>query len=161
MPKQDESDPNTLVGVNRKREDMMGTDPQAMLEAGNASANFVLGKIDQSRDAESQRALYENNFDPMKNYAKKSRIDKGDWEMNLGVKNINQTGSVRQGRSKQYGGGMYDQGGMYDEEALENEEDYLMDDEENEYKKGGQKITFMSEKQIKEFLAAGGELEFI
>lgn len=161
MPKQDESDPNTLVGVNRKRQDMIGTDPQAMLEAGNASANFVLGKIDQSRDAESQAALYENNFDPMKNYAKKSRIDKGDWEVNLGVKNINQTGSVRQGRSKQYGGGMYDQGGMYDEEALENEEDYLMDDEENEYKKGGQKITFMSEKQIKEFLAAGGELEFI
>lgn len=154
-------DPNVMIGVNRKRKDMMGTDPQAMLETVNASANTALGMIDQSRNAESQRALYENNFDPMKLYGKKSRIDKGDWETNLGVKNINQTGSDRLGRSKQYGGGMYDLGGMYDEEALENEEDYLMDDEENEYKNGGEKITFMSEKQIKEFLAAGGKLEFI
>ena len=37
----------------------------------------------------------------------------------------------------------------------------MFEDEQYEYKKGGQKITFMSEKQIKEFLAAGGELEFI
>lgn len=150
-------DPNALIGVNRKRKTMIGVDPQAGLEVGNASANFVLGKIDQSRNADSQAQFYEENFDPMKNYAKKERIDKGDWEANLGVKNINRTGSDRLGRSKQYGGGMYD-------EYLENEEDYLLDDEEeevNEYKKGGEKITFMSEKQIKAFLAAGGELKFI
>jgi hypothetical protein len=156
-------DPNALIGVNRKRKNMIGVDPQAALEVGNASANFVLGKIDQSRNAASQAEFYDQNFDPMKLYGKKDRIDKGDWEMNLGVKNINNTGSNRLGRSKQYGGGMYDQGGMYDE-YLENEEDYLLDDEEeevNEYKKGGEKITFMSEKQIKAFLAAGGELKFI
>ena len=156
-------DPNTLIGVNRKRKNMIGTDPQAALEIGNASANFVLGKIGQSKDAASQAGFIDQNFDPMKLYGKKDRIDKGDWEMNLGVKNINNTGSNRLGRSKQYGGGMYDQGGMYDE-YLENEEDYLLDDEEeevNEYKKGGEKITFMSEKQIKAFLAAGGELKFI
>ena len=34
-------------------------------------------------------------------------------------------------------------------------------DKANEYKKGGEKITFMSEEQIKAFLAAGGELKFI
>ena len=158
-----ELDPNTLVGVNRKRKNMIGVDPQAGLEVGNASANFILGKIGQSKDAASQAGFIDQNFDPMKLYGKKERIDKGDWEMNLGVKNINNTGSNRLGRSKQYGGGMYDQGGMYDE-YLENEEDYLLDDEEeevNEYKKGGEKITFMSEKQIKAFLAAGGELKFI
>jgi hypothetical protein len=136
---------------------MIGVDPQAILEVGNATANWGLGMIDQSRNADAQAKLYEENFDPMKLYGKKSRIDKGDWEANLGVKNINRTGSDRLGRSKQYGGGMYD-------EYLENEEDYLLDDEEeevNEYKKGGEKITFMSEKQIKAFLAAGGELKFI
>jgi hypothetical protein len=150
-------DPNALIGVNRKRKTMIGVDPQAGLEVGNASANFVLGKIGQSKDAASQAQFYDQNFDPMKLYGKKDRIDKGDWEANLGVKNINRTGSDRLGRSKQYGGGMYD-------EYLENEEDYLLDDEEeevNEYKKGGEKITFMSEKQIKAFLASGGELKFI
>ena len=128
-----------------------------MLEAGNASANFILGKIDQSRNADSQAQFYEENFDPMKNYAKKERIDKGDYETNIGGYRLNETGSNRLGRSKQYGGGMYD-------EYLENEEDYLLNEEEdevNEYKKGGEKITFMSEKQIKAFLAAGGELKFI
>jgi hypothetical protein len=150
-------DPNALIGINRKRKNMIGTDPQAMLEAGNASANFILGKIDQSRNADSQAQFYEENFDPMKNYAKKDRIDKGDYETNIGGYRLNETGSNRLGRSKQYGGGMYN-------EYLENEEDYLLNDEENEvnkYKKGGEKITFMSEKQIKAFLAAGGELKFI
>jgi hypothetical protein len=28
-------------------------------------------------------------------------------------------------------------------------------------KKGGEKVTYMSEKQIREFLAAGGELEYL
>ena len=142
---------------------MIGVDPQAGLEVGNASANFVLGKIDQSRNAASQAEFYEENFDPMKLYAKKERIDKGDYETNIGGYRLNETGSNRLGRSKQYGGGMYDQGGMYDE-YLENEEDYLLNEEEdevNDYKKGGEKITFMSEKQIKAFLAAGGELKFI
>lgn len=157
MPLQNDSDPNALIGVNRKRKNMIGVDPQAALETGNASANFVLGKIDQSKNADSQAQFYDQNFDPMNLYGKKDRIDKGDYETNIGGYRLNETGSNRLGRSKQYGGGMYD-------EYLENEEDYLLDDEENEvneYKKGGEKITFMSEKQIKAFLAAGGELKFI
>ena len=157
MPLQNESDPNTLIGVNRKRKNMIGVDPQAGLEVGNASANFVLGKIGQSKDAASQAGFIDQNFDPMNLYGKKDRIDKGDYETNIGGYRLNETGSNRLGRSKQYGGGMYD-------EYLENEEDYLLDDEEdevNEYKKGGEKITFMSEEQIKAFLAAGGELKFI
>lgn len=150
-------DPNALIGINRKRKDMTGVDPQAALETGNASADFVLGKIDQSKNADSQAQFYDQNFDPMNLYGKKDRIDKGDYETNIGGYRLNETGSNRLGRSKQYGGGMYD-------EYLENEEDYLLDDEEdevNEYKKGGEKITFMSEKQIKAFLASGGELKFI
>jgi len=154
-------DPNALIGVNRKRKNMIGVDPQAALETGNASANFILGKIDQGKNAASQAQFVDQNFDPMKLYGKKDRIDKGDYEINNGGFDLANTGSNRLGRSAQYGG-MYYQGGMYDE-YLENEEDYLLDDEEeeNEYKKGGEKITFMSEKQIKAFLAAGGELKFI
>ncbi|MEX0598919.1 MAG: hypothetical protein WD512_20715, partial [Candidatus Paceibacterota bacterium] len=125
-----------LIAVNRKRQDMRTIDPEAALNTGLAGIKGFLGKVNQSQSNAEQRALYENNYDPLNMYATKSRIDKGDFEVNQGSKRINETGSERLGRSKKYGGPM-------------------------SFKEGGQNITYMSEEQVRQFLAAGGEIEFL
>ena len=62
-------------------------------------------------------------------------------------------GQKRDGRSAQYGGYIDEE--EYDLYADEDEEDELT------YAKGGEKITYMSEDQIRAFMAAGGQVEFL
>jgi hypothetical protein len=52
-------------------------------------------------------------------------------------------------------------GGYIDEE--EYYDSYLEEDEEDEltYARGGEKITYMSEDQIRAFMAEGGQVEFL
>ena len=125
-----------LVGVNRTRQDTRVTDPEAGINAFNAVGNFGLGLANRKQQREQEAQMYEQNFNPMKLYGKKERMDRGDWEVNQGSYRFDQQGSNRLGRSKQYGGPMFQEGGEND-------------------------VTFMSEEQIQEFLAAGGEIEFL
>ena len=102
----------------------------------NSAANFGLGLANRKQQREQEAQMYAQNFNPMKLYGKKERMDRGDWEVNQGSFAFDTTGSNRLGSSKKYGGSMFQEGG------------------ENN-------ITFMSEEQIRDFLAAGGEIEFL
>jgi hypothetical protein len=123
----------TLVQVNRQREDIRTVDPEAALNMFNSAASFGLGLAGRKDQREQERQMYEQNFNPMKLYGTKARRDRGDWEVNQG--SYRDPGSIRLGRSKQYGGPMTDP----------NEDD----------------ITYMTDEQIQEFMAAGGEIEFL
>ena len=125
----------TLVQVNRQREDIRTVDPEAALNMFNSAANFGLGLAGRKDQREQERQMYEQNFNPMKLYGTKARRDRGDWEVNQGSFAFDTTGSNRLGSSKKYGGPMTDP----------NEDD----------------VMYMSEEQIQEFMAAGGELEFL
>jgi hypothetical protein len=123
----------TLVQVNRQREDMRTVDPEAGLNAFNAASSFGLGIAKTKDQREQERQMYEQNFNPMKFNAIKARKDRGDWEVNQG--SYRDPGSNRLGRSKQFGGPMTDS----------NEDD----------------IMYMTDEQIQQFMAAGGEIEFL
>jgi hypothetical protein len=125
----------TLVQVNRQREDIRTVDPEAGLNMFNSAASFGLGLAGRKDQREQERQMYEQNFNPMKLYGTKARRDRGDWEVNQGSYRFDQQGSNRLGRSKQFGGPMTDS----------NEDD----------------ITYMTDEQIQEFMAAGGEIEFL
>jgi hypothetical protein len=87
----------------------------------------------QKAEAEMQEDLSSNNL-----YASKSTFDKGDYETNSGLFRPDEQGAMRESRSKQYGGDVYQDGG------------YVEGDE-----------VFMTDEEIQEFLANGGDLEFI
>lgn len=125
-----------LIGVTRTKQDVRTVDPEAGLNSFNAAANFGVGLANRKQQREQEAQMYEQNFNPIKLYGKKERMDRGDWEVNQGSYRFDQEGSNRLGRSKQYGGPMFQEGGEND-------------------------VTFMSEEQIREFLAAGGEIEFL
>lgn len=122
-----------IIGVNRRRQDMRTFDPEAMLNTGNAAARGVLGFLNRKDDRQQEQEMYDTNFNPMNIYGKKERMDRGDWEVNQGSYRMNQTGADRLGRSKQYGGQAFDEG-----EEL-----------------------YMTEEEIREFLANGGQLEYL
>lgn len=125
-----------LITVNRTKQDIRTVDPEAGLNMINSAANFGLGLANRKQQREQEAQMYAQNFNPMKLYGKKERMDRGDWEVNQGSYRFDQEGADRLGRSKRYGGSMFQEGG------------------ENN-------ITFMSEEQIRDFLAAGGEIEFL
>ena len=131
--KQDPIKLPNIIGVDRRRQDMTTFDPEAMLNTGNAAARGVLGFLNNKADRKQEQEMYANNFNPMNIYGKKERMDRGDWEVNQGSYRMNQTGADRLGRSKQYGGQAFNEG-----EEL-----------------------YMTEEEIKEFLANGGQLEYL
>ena len=99
-----------LIGVNRKRKDMISIDPEAGVNTFNAGVRGALGMIDNRRNQKQEAEMYAKNFDPTQIYGQKSRIDKGDYDMNTGLYRVNQMGADRLGRSKKYGGYMQEGG---------------------------------------------------
>jgi len=101
----------------------------------------------------AQNEMYEN-FSSNNLYASDPSRDRGDYDTNSGLYRPDEQGQMWNSRSKQFGG-------YIDEE--EYYDPYLEEDEEDEltYAKGGEKITYMSEDQIRAFMAAGGQVEFL
>jgi len=112
-------------------------DPQAYLNTGNAAARVGIGMINRAQDRKSERKIYENyNADNL--YAAKTVMDQGDYDTNSGLYRAPTQGQKHGSRSKQYGGDVYQDGG------------YVEGDE-----------VYMTDEEIQEFLANGGDLEFI
>ena len=105
----------------------------------------------------SQNEMYEN-FSSNNLYASDPSRDQGDNDTNTGLFQPPNQGEMWNSRSAQYGG-YIDEEEYYDPYAEEEEEEE--DDEQYNYAKGGEKITYMSENQIKAFMAAGGQVEFL
>lgn len=100
----------------------------------------------------AQNEMYEN-LNSNNLYASDPSRDRGDYDTNSGLYRPDEQGQMWNSRSKQFGG-------YIDEEEYE---PYIEEDEEDEltYAKGGEKITYMSEDQIRAFMAAGGQVEFL
>ena len=102
----------------------------------------------------AQNEMYEN-FSSNNLYASDPSRDRGDYDTNSGLYRPNEQGQMWNSRSKQFGG-YIDEEEYYDSYAEEEDKE-----DELTYAKGGEKITYMSEDQIRAFMAAGGQVEFL
>jgi len=129
------------TGVSEARLNLFNTGVD-MLDSASRNIDY------QKSAAEMQENTSSNNL-----YANKTTMDYGDYDTNSGLFRPKEMGQKRDGRSAQYGGYIDEE--EYDLYADEDEEDELA------YAKGGEKITYMSEDQIRAFMAAGGQVEFL
>ena len=139
--------PNEYVGVENKRKDMRSIDPEAGVNVFNAGARGVLGVLDRRQNAKSEREMLLNTVDPMNMYASATEQDRGDWQdfgSKSGMFRYDQEGQDRSSRATygQYGGYMQE-GGFYNPSFEEDEE------------------LYMTPEELEQFLAAGGQVEYL
>ena len=126
---------------------------EARLQTFNAGVD-IADSIRRGRETnKAENEMYEN-LSSNNLYASDPSRDRGDYDTNSGLYRPDEQGQMWNSRSKQFGG-------YIDEE--EYYDPYLEEDEEDEvtYAKGGEKITYMSEDQIRAFMAEGGQVEFL
>ena len=112
-------------------------DRQGALNSFNAAARGATGIIDRLAGRKQEAQMYDNlNADNL--YASDPSRDRGDYDTNSGLYRPDEEGQSWNSRSAQYGGSMYEEGGY-----VEGQEVYMTDDE------------------LEEFLANGGEVEYI
>lgn len=112
-------------------------DTQGALNSFNAAARGATGIIDRLAGRKQEAEMYDNlNADNL--YASDPSRDRGDYDTNTGLYRPDEQGQSWNSRSAQYGGSIYEEGGY-----VEGQEVYMTDDE------------------LDEFLANGGEVEYI
>jgi hypothetical protein len=112
-------------------------DPEAAINTINAGVAGITGLINRRSNRAAEAKLYENlSADNL--YAADPSKDRGDYESNTGLYRPDEMGQTWNSRSKQYGGNIYQEGGMVEGDEV-----------------------FMTDEEIEEFLANGGDLEFI
>jgi hypothetical protein len=115
-------------------------DPQAALLTGNAAARGVLGFVDRMQNKKREKEMYKNlTADNL--YATDPSRDRGDYDTNTGLYRPNDMGQTWNSRSKQFGG----------------ENDYL--NEDPDYVDGDE--VYMTDEQIQDYLARGGQIEYL
>jgi hypothetical protein len=120
--------------VDYKRKDMFAGDLGEALPMINAGIRGATGMINRFRDKDREAKMYENlTADNL--YASDPSRDRGDYETNTGLYRPDEQGQVWNSRSKQYGGAM---------------DDYYEGDEID-----------MTEEELADFLANGGEVEYL
>ena len=131
-------------------------DNEALLQLGNAGVEGVLGAIDKRQNLKRERPMYDNlSADNL--YAAKTTKDRGDYVASgsgTGLFRPDEQGQVWNSRSKQYGGESYEP----DYSSIEN------NIYESTFEDGGfyeDDETYMTQDQIDQYLAAGGEIEYI
>jgi hypothetical protein len=133
---------NADTSVNETRLGLFNTGVD-MVDSFNRNKDY------KKTEAEMQENLNSNNL-----YASDPSRDRGDYDTNSGLYRPDEQGQMWNSRSKQFGG-YIDEEEYYDPYTEEDEEDELT------YAKGGEKITYMSEDQIRAFMAEGGQVEFL
>ena len=141
---------NQYVGVERQRKTARNFDGEAGVNAFNTGWSWGLGKIEQAQNAGIENNMLLDTFDPMANVVASNQTDKGDWGdigSKTGMFRYDEMGSDRNSRATfgnnantnaaMYGG--YMQNGGY------------MDDEE----------VYMTPEELEQFLAAGGQVEYL
>lgn len=115
-------------------------DPQAALLTGNAVAKGALGMVDRLRNRKREKEMYKNlTADNL--YATDPSRDRGDYDTNTGLYRPNEMGQTWNSRSKQMGG----------------QNDYL--NEDPDYVEGDE--VDMTEEELADFIANGGEVEYL
>ena len=129
-------------GVKSKAENQRSFDGEAAVNVFNAGAQGVLGMIDRRQKAKQERKMMENEFNADNLYATSTAKDRGDWVdygSQLGQYRFDQMGQDRSGRFS-YGqeGGYMQEGGFTEGQEVE-----------------------MTEAELADFIANGGEVEYI
>jgi hypothetical protein len=124
------------VSVDVKNENMWTIDPELAVNKFNQAAGWALDQADQFDARNKEKANY-RKLSSENLFATRKTPKEGDYEINTGDLRTTQTGF-----KGQYGGYMP-----------------AFDEYEPEYSDGDE--TYMSEDQIRDFLANGGEIEFI
>jgi len=142
-----------LVGVEYKRKDMRNIDPEAGVNVFNAGARGVLGAFDRMQNKKKERNLIYDTVDPMNLYASANEQDRGDWQdfgSKSGMYRYNQQGQDRSSRAtfgnyatSKYGGYMQ-AGGFYEVPSYEEDAE-----------------VYMTPEELEQFLAAGGQVEYL
>jgi hypothetical protein len=143
------------VGIERKRKNVYGVDPEASLAVGNALGNGVLGAWNRIKQAPMEYNNTLNSVDPMQNQGIASNTNTGWWQdfgSKTGSHDYNNTGSNENSISSggnsantnlgRYGGYMQD--GGYANPFYE-------EDDEVE----------MTPYELQQYLAAGGQVEYL
>ena len=130
------------IAVDSTKNKKRTFDGEAAVNVFNAGAEGVLGFINRRQQARQEKEFMNNNFNADNIYAHSSDKDRGDWVdygSQLGQYRFDQMGQRANGRFA-YGqtGGFMQEGG-----PLEGEE------------------TFMTEEELADFLANGGEVEYL
>ena len=143
---------NQFIGVENKTKNMWNIDPEAGVNVFNAGARGVMGMFDRMQNKKREREMMLNTVDPMNLYASANEQDRGDWQdfgSKSGMFRYDQQGQDRSSRAtygnyatSQYGGYMQ-QGGF--------SQPYFEEDEE----------VFMTPEELEQFLAAGGQVEYL
>jgi hypothetical protein len=149
-------DKNDPFALDVKVKNQFDVDNEALLQAGNAGVEGVLGAIDKRQNLKRERPMYDNlSADNL--YAAKTTKDRGDYVASgsgTGLFRPDEQGQVWNSRSKQYGGENYEP----DYSSIEN------NIYESTFQNGGfyeDDETYMTQEQIDQYLAAGGEIEYI
>ncbi len=130
------------IGIDSKRKKKYGFNGEEGVNVFNAGAEGVLGFINRRQQQKQQNDFMNNNFNADNIYAHSSDKDRGDYVdygSQLGQFRFDEMGSNTNGRFA-YGqsGGYMESGGYAEGDELDMDED-----------------------QIKEFLANGGEVEYL
>jgi len=141
---------NQYVGVERQRKTARNFDGEAGVNAFNTLASGALGIFERAKNAPIENNMLLDTFDPMNNVVASNLTDTGDhvdFGSKTGMYRYDQMGSDRNSRATfgnfansnaaQYGGYMQDGGYMDDEEV------------------------YMTPEELEQFLAAGGQVEYL
>lgn len=112
-------------------------DGEALVNTVNAGVRGVTGLINRAEDRKAEAKMADNlTADNL--YAADPSKDRGDYDTNSGLYRLDEMGQKWNSRSKQYGGDVYQDGGMVEGDEVD-----------------------MTEEEIAEFIANGGELEYL
>ena len=124
----------------KTKRNMSNADVQGSLLAGNAAAKGALGMVDRFQNKKNQKEMYKNlTADNI--YGADTSRDRGDYDSNSGLYRPDEMGQTWNSRSKQMGG----------------QNDYL--NEDPDYVEGDE--LDMTDEEIQDYLAKGGEIEYL
>ena len=124
----------------KTKRNMSNAAVQGSLLAGNAVARGALGMVDRFQNKKNQKNMYKNlTADNI--YGTDTSRDRGDYDTNSGLYRPDEMGQTWNSRSKQYGG----------------QNDYL--NEDPDYVEGDE--LDMTDEEIQDYLAKGGEIEYL
>ena len=112
-------------------------DGEAWVNTINAGVQGVTGLINRA-DNQAAEAKMQDNLTADNLYASDPSKDRGDYDTNSGLYRQDEMGQKWNSRSKQYGGNIYQEGGMVEGDEVD-----------------------MTEEELADFIANGGEVEYL